>query len=132
MRRRTISCAAALTFALLTTASSARQGAAPSPAAERRVREYVALVNSGDRKAARSYVEQNLTPAALARVPAGGRVNTVSALHDSTRGVEVHSVSEPKPGQVEATLRSRLAGEWWRLTLFLEPQTPHRIERLGM
>ena len=132
MRRLIISCAAAAMFALLATAAAAQPPAAPGPAAELRVKEYVALVNSGDRKAARSYVEQNLTPAALARVPAAGRVNTVLSLHDQTRGVEVHSVSEPKPGQVEAVLRSRLAGEWWRLTLFLEPQPPHRVERLGM
>jgi CubicO group peptidase (beta-lactamase class C family) len=132
MKRQIISCAAAAALALVATAASARQGASPSPAADRRVREYVALINSGDRKAARSYAEQNLTPAALSRVPAEGRVNTVSALHDGTRGVEVYSVSEPKPGQVEAVLRSRLAGEWWRLTMFLEPQPPHRIERLGM
>ena len=132
MRRLIISCAAAVLSAFLTTAASAQQPAAPGPAAERRVREYVALINSGDRKAARSYAEQHLTPSALARVPAEGRANTVSTLHDETRGVEIHSVSEPKPGQVEATLRSRLAGEWWRLNLFLEPQPPHRIERLGM
>ncbi|HEY9282612.1 MAG TPA: serine hydrolase domain-containing protein [Pyrinomonadaceae bacterium] len=132
MRRRIISSAAAVTFAFVTAAASAQQSAPPSPAADRRVKEYVALINSGDRKAARAYAEQNLTPAALGRVPAAGRVNTISALHDETRGVEIHSVGEPKPGQVEAVLRSRLAGEWWRLTLFLEPQPPHRIERLGM
>ena len=131
MRRLVISGVAAVMIAFTATAS-AQQAAAPSPAAERRVKEYVALVNSGDRKAARAYVEQNLTPAALARVPAERRVNTVSTLHNETRGVEIHSVSEPKPGQVEATLRSRLTGEWWRLNLFLEPEPPHRIERLGM
>jgi CubicO group peptidase (beta-lactamase class C family) len=137
MRRLIISffCAAALSNSLMPAASAQQQQqqpVAPSPAAAQRVKEYVALVNSGDRQAARSYVGQNLTPSALARVPADGRVNTIAALHDETRGVEVHSVSEPKPGQVEATLRSKLAGEWWRLTLFLEPQPPHRIERLGM
>jgi hypothetical protein len=111
MRRKIILCVAAVLFAHTVAAAVGQQIVAPSPAAERRVKEYVALVNSGDRKAARSYVEQNLTPAALARVPPPGRVDTVSALHDSTRGVEVHSIREPKPGQVEATLRSRLAGE---------------------
>ncbi|HEX8353830.1 MAG TPA: serine hydrolase domain-containing protein, partial [Pyrinomonadaceae bacterium] len=132
MRRMISLCAAALMLAFVTAAAAAQQAASTGPAAERRVREYVELVNSGDRKAVRSYAEQNLTPAALARVPAEGRANTVSSLHDETRGVEVHSVGEPKPGQVEAILRSRLAGEWWRLTMFLEPQPPHRIERLGM
>jgi CubicO group peptidase (beta-lactamase class C family) len=137
MRRLIIFCVAAALSVFIPAAASAQQPsaqqpAAPSPAAEQRVREFVGLVNSGDRKAARAYAEQNLTPAALARVPAAGRVNTVSTLHDETRGVEIHSVAEPKPGQVEAVLRSRLAGEWWRLNLFLEPQPPHRIERLGM
>jgi CubicO group peptidase (beta-lactamase class C family) len=132
MRRLIILCVTAAVSTLLTTPAPAQQPAGPSPAAARRVKEFVGLLNAGDRKAARTYVEQNLTPAALARVPAEGRVNTFSTLHDETRGVEIHSVSEPKPGQVEATLRSRLAGEWWRLTLFLEPQPPHRIERLGV
>ncbi len=130
MRRQIITCAAAA-LAFVTTAASARQGASPSPAAERRVREYVALVNSGDRKAARSYVEQNLTPAALGRVPAAGRVNTISMLHDETRGVEVLSTAQTQPNQVEAVLRGRLTDESWRLTLILEPQAPHRIERMG-
>ena len=62
MRRLISSCAAAATFALLTTAAPARRS--PGLVAEQRGKEYIASANLDRREAARSYPEQNPRPAA--------------------------------------------------------------------
>jgi len=106
---------------------------APPPEAARRVEEFVRLVNTGDRKAARLYVEQNFTPASLQRVPVEQRLGTISRLRDVTRGMELQgAVRQPKPQEATALVRNKLTGEWEELLFIFEPDAPYRIERFGL
>ncbi|HEX8608298.1 MAG TPA: serine hydrolase domain-containing protein, partial [Pedobacter sp.] len=100
----------------------------PSAVAERRVKEFIQLINSNDRKAARTFIQQNHTPSALKEESIETRVNWISLLHDVTRGIELQSLKEPKPYSVRAVVAVKLTGQWRELMFELEPQPPHRIQ----
>jgi hypothetical protein len=82
-----------LLFAHTCALTSLGQQTATTPAAVR-ARELITLYSSGDRAAARFYITQNFTPEALGRVPIEERVNTISRIHDQTRGIELQSIRE--------------------------------------
>jgi hypothetical protein len=100
--------------------ASAQQPQAPSAIAEQRVREIIQLVNSGDRKAARAFINQNYTASALKAESLEQRVDSISLLYDLTRGIELQSVKEPKPNSVMALVRSKLTGQWRELAIELD------------
>ncbi|HEV2705095.1 MAG TPA: serine hydrolase domain-containing protein [Pyrinomonadaceae bacterium] len=110
------------------TCASAQQAQTASATAEQRVREIIQLINSGDRQAARSYINQNYTASALKEESLEQRIGSISQLSDLTRGVELQSVKEPKPNSVRALVRSKLTGQWRELSIELEANPPHRIE----
>ncbi len=85
------------------------------------------MINSGDRKAARAYINQNYTAASLKAEPLEERVNSISQLYDLTRGVELQSLKEPKANSVRALVRAKLTGQWREFSIELEPQSPHLI-----
>ena len=122
---------AALALCALAAPAAARQQA-PPPDVVKRVEDFVRLVNTGDRKAARAYVEQHFTPAALQRVPVAQRLNTIWRIQDETRGMELHSVRESKPQEAAALFRNKLTGNWEELIFIFEKDPPHRIERFGV
>ena len=101
---------------------------APSAVAEQRVKEFIQLINSNDRKAARNYIQQNHTPSALKEESVETRVNWISLLNDITGGVELHTLKEPKPYSIRAVVLVQLTGQWRELKFELESQPPHRIE----
>jgi CubicO group peptidase (beta-lactamase class C family) len=113
---------------------SARAGATqqpqPSPPAPARplIEEFIRLINSGDRKAARSFVERNYTPAALAKGAAEQHVNAISELHDKTRGVEIKSLRETKPDNWSASARTRVTGQWVWLAFGLDTRPSPRVD----
>jgi CubicO group peptidase (beta-lactamase class C family) len=100
----------------------------PSLIAEQRVKEFIQLINSNDRKSARIYIQQNHTDSALKEESITTRVNWISLLNDVTGGVELQSLKEPKPYSVRAVVVTRLTGQWRELMFELEPQLPHRIQ----
>ena len=111
--------------------AAARQAQTLPPGALKRVEEFVRLINTGDRKAARAYVEQNFTPASLQRVPVAQRLDTFSRMQDETRGMELRGVRESKPLEAAASYRNKLTGDWGELVFIFEKDAPHRIERFG-
>lgn len=100
--------------------------------AARRATELLRLIDSGDRAAARSYIQQNFSPAALERVSADAMLNTLSMLHDRTRGIQLHGIEQPSPTEARARIQNKLTGEWAELVVEIEPESPHRINRTGL
>ncbi|HJQ26933.1 MAG TPA: serine hydrolase domain-containing protein [Blastocatellia bacterium] len=109
---------------------AARAGQAENPA-ELRAREFVRLLDAGDRAALVKYAKDNFSPGFL-NIPMERHLDFLSSVHDFTRGVEFHSLQEAKPNEVTALLRSRLTGQWLALIVRVEPEAPHRISGLGM
>ena len=111
-------------------AAAAQSAQAENPA-ERRAKEFAKLIDAGNRSEARKYATENFAPDFLKR-SIEGNLGFFSWVHDTTRGVEFHSIQESKPNEVTALLKSRLTGGWVALVVRVEPEAPHRITALGL
>ncbi len=98
--------------------------------AERRAKEFVKLLNTGNRAELQSYAKENFTPDFL-KIPMEQHLSFFSSVHDSTRGVEFYSVQEANANLVTLLLKGKLTGEWIALAVRVEPDAPHRIAGLG-
>ena len=119
---------AAIVSLLLMAYAPAQQAQTPSAAAEQRVKEIIQLINTGDRKAARDYINQNYTAAAAKGEALEENLDLISQLYDLTRGVELQSIKEPKPYSVSVPVSARLTGQWRELSIELEAEPPHRVK----
>ncbi|HMG34279.1 MAG TPA: serine hydrolase domain-containing protein [Blastocatellia bacterium] len=123
------------TLVLLLTCSFAVAGASQTAQSEtpalRRAKEFVKLLDSGNRAELRKYAGENFAPNFL-NIPMEQHLDFLSSVHDFTRGVEFHSVQAEKPNEVTALLKARLTGEWLAVVVRVEPQAPYRIAGLGL
>jgi CubicO group peptidase (beta-lactamase class C family) len=100
-------------------------------AAERRAKEFARLLDAGNRAELRKYAKENFAPDFL-NIPMEQHLGFFSSVHDSTRGVEFHSVQDGKPNEATVLLRARLTGDWVALFVRTEPEAPHRISGIGL
>ena len=107
------------------------QTPAPDAPAARRARELGRVVRAGDRAAAREYIKENYAPEFLERAPMERHLGFLAQAHDTTRGVEFHSLQEEKPNEVTALFKGKLTGSWEAIIVRVEAQPPHRITALG-
>ena len=107
------------------------QASQAESAAERRAKEVARLIDSGNRAELRKYAKENFAPGFL-NVPMEQHLGFFSSVHDSTRGVEFHSVQEAKPNEATLLLKAKLTGEWVALLVRIEPEAPHRIAGIGL
>ncbi|HEX2204398.1 MAG TPA: serine hydrolase domain-containing protein [Longimicrobium sp.] len=105
----------------------ARPMTAADSAAGRRLREVLALIDAGDRRAARAYVEAHYAPALLREVPVDAHLAELSQLHDLTRGMELKEVMGIEEGRAMARVRARLTETWWRFGVMVEEEPPFRV-----
>src|SRR5262245_47102243 len=110
---------------------AAAQGSETASAAERRAKEFSRLIDSGSRAELRKYAAENFAPAFL-KIPMEQHLGFLSSVHDSSRGVEFHSIQESKANEVTALLKNKLTGEWLALFVRVEPEPPYRIAGLGL
>jgi CubicO group peptidase (beta-lactamase class C family) len=99
--------------------------------AERRVKEFARLVDTGNRAELVKYAKENFAPDFL-NVPMNQHLGFLSSVHDSTRGLEFHSFQDSKPTEATALFKSKLTGQWVALVARVESQAPYRIAGLGM
>lgn len=99
--------------------------------AERRAKEFAKLIDSGNRVELQKYAKENFAPNFL-NIPMEQHLGFFSSVHDSTRGVEFHSIQEAKPNEATVLLRARLTGQWIALFVRTEAEAPHRISGLGL
>lgn len=119
-------------------AQQAQQAPALSPelqvAGERRLRELLEVMNTGDYAKTRAYFEANSVPQAEPSPNAAkfaGHLPTFSHIlnrYRSSRGLDLVRVTTyPARGAVVGILRNRLTGDEEYLPIMVEPQAPHRI-----
>ena len=117
----------AITFLSLLILSSA--AAAQSPA-ETRAREIAALITSGDRAAARKYIESNFSDQMRSR-GIDRYLGFFSTEHDYSRGLEVVSVQESAPNEVTLLVKNKLTGDWQGLWVAVEAAPPNKVAAIG-
>jgi CubicO group peptidase (beta-lactamase class C family) len=118
-------------FVVLCTPGGAAQSSGGGGPAEKRARELVQVLNTGDRAAARSYAETNYAPQFLASAPMEAHLGFVSQFHDRTRGLEVHGVQDSSANEITLLLKGKLTGGWEALVVRVEPEPPNRITGIG-
>src|SRR5687768_1828016 len=112
-------------FVLVLTIVSAAQ----SPA-ESRAREFVALINSGDRAAIRKYVDANFS-GAMRNMPMEQHLFFISAERDQSGGLEISGIQESVENAVTLLVKTKLTGQWQALRVAVEPTAPHKIVGIG-
>ncbi len=115
---------------LICTFSAVAQSPQTEAPAERRVRELIQFLNSGNRAAYQKYVAENFAPN-FARIPMEQHLGFFSDLQDATRGVEFHGIQDTQPNEATARLKTKLTGSWMALLVRVEAEAPHRITGIG-
>jgi CubicO group peptidase (beta-lactamase class C family) len=98
--------------------------------AEKRAKELIQFINSGNRAEFQKYVEANFG-AEMLGMPMDRHLNFFSSVYDTSRGYEISGVQETKPNQVTMLVKNKLTGEWDALVVTVEAETPHRIAGIG-
>jgi CubicO group peptidase (beta-lactamase class C family) len=117
-------------FALVLAASSAAVAQTDSPA-EKRARELIQLINSGNKAEFKKYVEATFN-ARMLGMPMNRHLDFFSSVYEGSRGYEINGVQDnTKPNQVTMLLKNKLTGEWDALLVAVEPEAPNRIAAIG-
>ena len=96
----------------------------------KRAEQIIALLNTGDRKAAEVYIKNNYAPSFLLEVPLDQHLAFISQLHDNTQGIEACNIKQINDSEIEATVKTKLTNTLIALSIKIEPQSPHRITDL--
>jgi CubicO group peptidase (beta-lactamase class C family) len=115
-------------FAQQPQSSSTVSGDSP---AVRRAQELIKFLNSGDRAAARTYINENYAPQFL-NIPMDAHLDFISEINDRTRGVEFQGVEDAKPTEATVRMKTKLTGGWEGLVVRVEAEAPHRIAGIGL
>lgn len=99
--------------------------------AEKRAKEVVSLIDSGNRAEFKKYAEKSFAPGFLS-MPMEQHMSFFSSVVDITRGLEYNSVQEEKPNEATLILKSKLTGESLALFVRVEPETPHLIAAMRL
>jgi CubicO group peptidase (beta-lactamase class C family) len=129
-----IACLSLILIQSLLITSPATAAEAVSDAAERRLREVLALVDRGDATAAEAYVARHVAAGDAAGMSPGEALVRLAQLHDQTRGIDVADGairSSPTAAEASADGRARLTGEWTAVRVRVEPQPPYRVTSLA-
>jgi CubicO group peptidase (beta-lactamase class C family) len=119
-----------LVIFLIAGSLSAAFGQTESPA-EKRAKELVQLLGSGNRAEFRKYVEGNFA-AQMTRLPMDRHLNFFSSVYEGSRGYEIAGVQDAtQPNQVTLLVKNKLTGEWDALFVSVEPDAPNKIAGIG-
>ena len=116
-------------FAVIMPIALFAQNGAQSPA-EQRARELVQLINTGKRADMRKYIEANYS-AEFLKVPMDAHLGFLSSRQDFTRGYDVVSLQEAKPGSATLLLKNMLTGEYEAICVAVENAAPFKISGIG-
>lgn len=104
---------------------SAAQTAADGPAA-RRLKELMAVVESGSSARIRAYVREAYAPEVWRSANEDRVVQAFTTLYDRSRGFEIDSL-RVTPTEAFALTRGKLTSLWEDFSVRVEPEPPHRI-----
>ncbi len=111
------------------TSAAAGFGQTENPA-EKRAKELVQIINSGNRAQFQEYVKTNFADE-MQKIPMDRHLNFFSSVYDNSRGYEIKGIQESKPDQATLLIKNKLTGEWDALAVTVEEESPNRIKGIG-
>lgn len=114
-----------LTLPVPAFSQAAAAGSSDGPAA-RRLRELLAVVESGSSDRIRAYVREAYAPDVWRTTSEDRLVQWFTTLYDRSRGFTIDSL-RATPTEAFALTRAELTGLWENVSVRVEPEPPHRI-----
>jgi CubicO group peptidase (beta-lactamase class C family) len=130
LKRLPLAVAVCVCVALVVSAQQPAASPEDAPAV-RRARELITFLNSGDRAAAAAFVKEHYAPAFF-RGTVEPHLDFISSVHDTTRGMEFHSVQATGTNEATVLVKLKLTGGWDAVLVRVEPEPPHRITGIGL
>jgi len=107
-------------------------GTADEEPAEKRLKEFLEVFNSGDAERIRKYAAENFSKSFLTDIPIEEHVKIISMGREQSGGFDLKRVVVNEPNSVEGRLQSRKGGDWAKIRLEVEPAPPYRIAGIGI
>lgn len=111
--------------------ASAAQVQLPDTPAGRRMHALLAAFDAGP-QALRGFIAENYARSALEQRPVDARAEVYADIYSDTNGFVVREVLDSPPNSVAVHAQDRVAGDWYRLRVEVEPREPHGVTGFGI
>lgn len=120
-----------LTFVIMLVAAVAPASPQDLASAEKRAREFVSILNLGDRVRFENYVKDNFE-GEFRDLPMEDHLNFYSSVFDSSRGFDVTGVRSFEGNLITLNVRNKLTGEPGGIAVRIADKAPYKITGLGL
>ena len=104
-----------------------RKSVLPDTPAGKQLSEWLRVFPGGNQKEFTRFIAERYTKALLDQDKAHDRADRQGRLYLDARGFDVRSVEKSAPQEIIVLAQAKLTDLWYRLTMKVEPQSPHRI-----
>jgi CubicO group peptidase (beta-lactamase class C family) len=109
------------------TAQPQRSAVIPDTPAGKQLADWLSVFARGDQTAFTRFIAERYSQALLDQDKAHDRADRQARLYLDARSFDVRSVEKSMPQEVIVLAQAKLTGLWYRLTMKVEPKSPHRI-----
>lgn len=102
--------------------------ALPDTPAGKQLKAWLAVFDSGNDQAFKRFISDNYSKALLAQNDADYRADRAARTYLDTQGFEIREVEKNTAEEIVVIAQARLTGLWFRLTMKVEPASPHLIK----
>jgi CubicO group peptidase (beta-lactamase class C family) len=99
----------------------------PDTPAGAQLNAWLRVFASGDQDAYTRFISEQYSKALLAESPAEDRASRAARIWLDARAFEIRRIETSSPHEITALAQASLTGLWFRLTLKVEAEPPHRI-----
>ncbi len=99
--------------------------------AEKRARDLVGAMSSGNRGEVQKFVEANFSEEML-KMPMSRHFGFFMSVYDTSRGFEIGGVQDLKPNSATLLVKNKLTGEWDAVYVAVEEKAPNKISGIGL
>ena len=109
------------------TAQAKQNAVIPETPAGKQLVDWLRLFASGNQEAFTRFIAEHYSQALLDQDKAHDRADRQARVYLDTRRLDVRSVERSTPQEVVVLAQAELTDLWYRLTMKVEPEPPHRI-----
>ena len=99
----------------------------PETPAGKQLSEWLRVFAGGNQKQFTSFIDKHYTQALLDQDKAHDRADRQGRLYLDARSLDVRAIEKSTPQEIIVLAQAKLTDLWYRLTMKVEPVSPHRI-----
>jgi hypothetical protein len=104
----------------------------PATPAGSRAKEILDVINSGDNKKAKNYVNENFDPQFRDAFPIEQHVGLLMMLKDQHKALELAKVNSSDKNDISFLLHSSSSDGWINIELWVNESDPYKISKMGI